>query len=967
MGLFSKKRKDAFFTENEQLTEEPHIHSVTAPAHMLTPDEILSDFGERAETGTSNAESGALERMRQRMLGANVSLHPELETAHEDKRPEPEHNSESAAFKNGGAENAAPEFSEKEKTAAESRKTAESAVDFMSLFSSDRSDAKPRQTGEETSPKGPVQPKADGFARAELNAAQESEMIKSKGDNAANAPKTPVQPQPADEKESLLHKCMPYIVDDEGKDASVPSEPLYRLESVADILRSNSEDTLSRLSKKYGITFDDLGKKPAASATEEHFAPSGKNGAEKTEEKPPQKVIEIEPDENGKITINGEPLVFDDELPQISDIDNNTSPLHRQTAESAPEQATVRFTPVKEPEDGGERMSVSTTTRTIDITGELSSVSSPEKLPPDETQLEESEFEAFSPGDTVNSPADFKRVNAKYMRLRRRAFIQTFLSVLLLAAGAALLLPVFSDILIRSPRTAMIYITGITGLAAVINFDIFASLGSVLSRRTRTDAPVALSALSAAALGVCSAVSKQSCYGVLLSALLILAVRAFCRFKWTSAMCGNLRQAFSQKPKKAVTLITDEPTAFAMAKSAVEGDALIAAPRDTETVTDFMKYAEYSPAVGGRLRSIVLAAVLIAAAAGLAAGALFHSAVSGVYCAAVILSAAACPALLCSESLPLSAAASRLNKKGSMIAGKAGADRLELANAAVISSNDIFPDGTVVMQSMKVLSENSFDENILRAASLSEAAGSPLAPIFKRIAGTGAGYTIPDSETVKYEDRLGISGWVDDQMVFIGNRTLMQAHGIAVPDVETDKKILRRGYFPVYLGVNDKACALLIIRYDVEPQVVYELRKLTGLGVTLLVNNCDPNLTEEMICDYLGLYSDSVKVMSNSGVHMFKNAVVPCKSCSAPAVFRGNPLNFISVLNCAAKIKRSVRLLSVFYIIAAVIGTVLFTYLSFLVGSAPVAGLAPVGDMPVLAAHAGTLLLSLILFLISKP
>lgn len=958
MGLFSKKRKDAFFTENEQLTEEPHIHSVTAPAHMLTPDEILSDFGERAETGTSNAESGALERMRQRMLGANVSLHPELETASEDKRPELEHNSESAALKNGGAENAAPEFSEKEKTADEPRKTAESAVDFMSLFSSDRSDGKPQQTREKTAPKIPVQPKADGFAREGLNAAQESENTVK---NAANTPDASA------EKESLLHKCMPYIVDDEGKDASVPSEPLYRLESVADILRSDSEDTLSRLSKKYGITFDDLAKKPATPEKEEHFAPSGKPGAEKAEEKPPQRVIEIEPDENGKITINGEPLVFDDELPQISDIDNNTSPLHLQTADSVPEQATVRFTPVKEPEDGGERMSVSTTTRTIDITGELSSVSSPEKLPPDETQLEESEFEAFSPGDTVNSPADFKRVNAKYMRLRRRAFIQTFLSVLLLAAGAALLLPAFSDILIRSPRAAMIYMTGITGLAAAINFDIFASLGSVLSRRTRTDAPVALSALSAAALGVCSAVSKQSSYGVLLSALLILAVRAFCRFKWTSAMCGNLRQAFSQKPKKAVTLITDEPTAFAMAKSAVEGDALIAAPRDTETVTDFMKYAEYSPAVGGRLRIIVLAAVLIAAAAGLAAGALFHSAVSGVYCAAVILSAAACPALLCSESLPLSAAASRLNKKGSMIAGKAGADRLELANAAVISSNDIFPDGTVVMQSMKVLSENSFDENILRAASLSEAAGSPLAPIFKRIAGTGAGYTIPDSETVKYEDRLGISGWVDDQMVFIGNRTLMQAHGIAVPDVETDKKILRRGYFPVYLGVNDKACALLIIRYDVEPQVVYELRKLTGLGVTLLVNNCDPNLTEEMICDYLGLYSDSVKVMSNSGVHMFKNAAVPCKSCSAPAVFRGNPLNFISVLNCAAKIKRSVRLLSVFYIIAAVIGTVLFTYLSFLVGSAPVAGLAPVGDMPVLAAHAGTLLLSLILFLISKP
>ena len=507
----------------------------------------------------------------------------------------------------------------------------------------------------------------------------------------------------------------------------------------------------------------------------------------------------------------------------------------------------------------------------------------------------------------------------------------------------------------------MIYATVILGTMTLLNSDMFVSFGSLFGKRASTDSPAALSALSALALGVYGAVSEQNAYGILLACMLILTVRAFCRFKSAGAMCGNLRQAFGTKPKKAVTLITDEPTAFAMAKSAVDGDALIAAPRSTESVSDFMKYAEYTPLLGGKLRAVTVAASVLSVVSGFAAAALFRNAFYGIYTAAVILSAAACPSLFPSEALPLSAAATKLNKKGSMIAGRAAANRLELANAAVLSSNDIFPDGTVTMQSIKVLSENSFDENILRAASLTEAIGSPLAPIFKRIAGTGAGYTIPDSETVKYEDRLGISGWVGDQLLFIGNRTLMQAHGIAVPDIEIDKKILRRGYFPVYLGVGDKACALLIVSYAVDPQIVYELRRLTALGVTLLVNSCDPNITEEMICDYLGLYNDSVKIMSNSGVHMYKNAVIPCQKCSAPAIFRGNPLNFISVLNCASRIKRSIRWLSAFYIIIACIGTVLFTYLSFLGGS------APVGDMQILAAHTSAAIISLILFLITKP
>lgn len=44
------------------------------------------------------------------------------------------------------------------------------------------------------------------------------------------------------------------------------------------------------------------------------------------------------------------------------------------------------------------------------------------------------------------------------------------------------------------------------------------------------------------------------------------------------------------------------------------------------------------------------------------------------------------------------------------------------------------------------------------------------------------------------------------------------------------------------------------------------------MGITMLIDSSDPNLTEEMICDYMGLYDDSVKVMSTAGCHMYKNS-----------------------------------------------------------------------------------------------
>ena len=66
--------------------------------------------------------------------------------------------------------------------------------------------------------------------------------------------KTEVEtPQP---QKSLLDKCLPYILDEEGNDTSIDNTPLYQLESVAEILRNDSRSTLEKLSKEYGIVFE---------------------------------------------------------------------------------------------------------------------------------------------------------------------------------------------------------------------------------------------------------------------------------------------------------------------------------------------------------------------------------------------------------------------------------------------------------------------------------------------------------------------------------------------------------------------------------------------------------------------------------------------------------------------------------------------------------------------------------------
>jgi hypothetical protein len=313
------------------------------------------------------------------------------------------------------------------------------------------------------------------------------------------------------------------------------------------------------------------------------------------------------------------------------------------------------------------------------------------------------------------------------------------------------------------------------------------------------------------------------------------------------------------------------------------------------------------------------------------------------------------------KDIPSSIVSEKLNKKGGMIAGQMGASHIEMANAIVLNSADIFPAGTVTLHQMKILSDNNLDETILRAASLTQTLNSPLAPIFKKIAGESNIDSLPDSDTVKYEERMGISGWVNNKPLFIGIRTLLEVHGIAVPDIELDRKILRNGYFPIYVATDDKVCALLVVQYTTDADVAYELRRLTKIGITLLVNNTDPNINAEMICDYLGLYEDSVMIMSNAGYHMYKNAILPQESCSSPASFRGGNIMIAKIMNCANRIKRSNTLLSVLYILSAILGIVIFTYSSF-AGSGTL-----INSSSVLMYSIISTIVSYILYLFLKP
>ncbi len=253
--------------------------------------------------------------------------------------------------------------------------------------------------------------------------------------------------------------------------------------------------------------------------------------------------------------------------------------------------------------------------------------------------------------------------------------------------------------------------------------------------------------------------------------------------------------------------------------------------------------------------------------------------------------------------LPLNWVNKKFNKIGGMISCQDAVNELCRTNAIILDSRDLFDQNLCAMRGFKDFEKVRVDDAMLYAAAMVIRSGGPLTGAFDQMV-VNRRDILPAVKSFSYEEKLGVSGWIYNQKVILGNRQMMIHHNIDVPDPVFEDKYLEDGHEIMYLAVAHQLAAMFVVDYAPNKRLAPYLKKLRESGVTILVRNCDPNVTDRMISHYYDMRLDNIKILSSASGRLFKKYKSrPKVNSKAVAIHDGTTYTFARSLCSAAMLR----------------------------------------------------------------
>ena len=284
------------------------------------------------------------------------------------------------------------------------------------------------------------------------------------------------------------------------------------------------------------------------------------------------------------------------------------------------------------------------------------------------------------------------------------------------------------------------------------------------------------------------------------------------------------------------------------------------------------------------------------------------------------------------DTIAITKVSKKLRKNGGSISGWEAFRQCENANAVVVDSADVFDENGGNVYGIHLFYDIRIDEAIINTAALTIASGGPLGNLFKRVI-VGEMSFLPPVDTLAYEDKLGLSAWIFNRRVLVGNGDLLRNHNVEIPDTALIERHLTEGRYPLYLAIDGKAAAVFIVSYDVNGDNARLLKKIERNSISVLVRSDDANITDEMVAKNLSLPRSGVKVLSAVSGDIYMNYKKETTSAAdALLLHDGKAGSFLYAVKSALSLGDFKQILNTFQICSMGIGVAIVAALSLVSG-----------------------------------
>ncbi|MBR3289510.1 MAG: hypothetical protein IKI63_01890, partial [Clostridia bacterium] len=410
-----------------------------------------------------------------------------------------------------------------------------------------------------------------------------------------------------------------------------------------------------------------------------------------------------------------------------------------------------------------------------------------------------------------------------------------------------------------------------------------------------------------------------------------LLVGAIGRQLSLSHICANFDFVKDpNSPKWAATRIEDEKTAVEIGRAAVAlGLPDVVYYRPAPFLGRFLEHSYERPDSGSPLHVYAAVSSGVSLLVALAYGLVTQAWWQAFYLLALGLCLTAPVALALAPAAALWRATRRARRNGGMIVGMDAVQQFGDLHALVVDAGDLFPDNAVLLNGIKTFAGTRIDEAILDAAAVVIAAGGPLSHVFRRVIEDKVNI-LPEVDTLVYEQDMGLSGWVGGRRVLVGNRRLLENHGVDVPSTDYEMRYTKSGRKLVYLSTAGELSAMFVVTYTADETVVRTLQALNKEGVTLLVRTCDSNVTEELITSTLRLDSYYVEILHAAARLRYEQLIEedPSQPDAVLASGEGIPGKAVALASCR-RLRKGLRMSTVLTMFFALLGLGLFAFLMF--------------------------------------